>query len=100
MPIFLRHTGLGSTEDYSVIYRQNGAPEIEVGRIFLANKGSYNSSPWFWSVDFHKRKGRTPPHQGRAKDFQIAKAAWRRCWDSAKPSINPPPGVKVASPIV
>jgi hypothetical protein len=38
---------------------------------------------WFWGVDFFHRQGRAEPHQGQVDTLDEAKAAWRKCWDSA-----------------
>ena len=81
------------SDDYSVIWKEPDR-ECYVGRIFHdpnGVSGNDGKREWFWTVDFSQRKGRTEPHQGRADSVEEAKAAWRRCWDSAAVPINWPP---------
>ena len=80
--------------DYSVIYKDPDGRERSVGRIFLDNAMVSGQTPWFWSVEFHQRRGRTEPHQGQADDLEAAKAAWRKCWDSAETPIHWPPALQ------
>ena len=89
--IFLRPNGLGSPDDYSEWYRHGDGRELSVGRIFLNNALVGGQTPWFWSVEFHQRRWRAEPHQGQADDLESAKAAWRKCWDSADTPIHWPP---------
>ena len=39
-------------------------------------------------MDFRQRKGRSEPHQGHVQTEDEAKAAWKRCWESADVPIN------------
>ena len=82
-----------SQQDSDVVYKDPDGRELGVGRIFLDAMAS-GVTPWFWSVEFHQRRGRTEPHQGQADDLEAAKAAWRRCWDSANTSIHWPPSMR------
>ena len=41
-----------------------------------------------WTVEWHQRQGRTPPGQGNAATEDEAKAAWKRCWESADTPIQ------------
>src|SRR5262245_37865824 len=67
--------------DFTLWYTANDGCRIVVGRSFHARAGTSNETPWFWSVDFHQRDGRTPPHQGYVADEETAKREWRRCWE-------------------
>src|SRR4051812_22199758 len=78
--------------DYSVVFRTPDGRELHVGRIFynpIAQVGG--ATPWFWSVEFHHRKGRGEPYDGLCDTEAEAKAAWRKCWGSADVPINWPP---------
>ena len=78
-------------EDYSVTYRDADETERDIGRIFKSYAGQSPETPWFWAVEFHRRKGRTPPHQGIVADRVSAMAAFKRCWESADIPIRKPP---------
>ena len=82
--------------DYSAVFRADDGREVEVGRVFLARAGIPKDTPWVWTVEFHQRKGRAAPHDGYAADFEAAKAAWKRCWESGNPPINWPPSLRNA----
>jgi hypothetical protein len=72
--------------DYVVVSIDETGRETLVGRIFCKTAGAPAGRPWFWSVDFFHRKGRAAPHQDYVASEAEAKAAWRRCWDSAATS--------------
>jgi hypothetical protein len=76
-------------DDYSVIHRDGS--EWPVGRIFKSYAGQPKETPWFWAVEFHQRKGRTPPYQGVTADRETAMAAFKRCWESADIPVRKPP---------
>ena len=81
--------------DYSVIYKDQDGRERIVGRIYHSTSGTVGgAAPWFWTVQFHQRAGRAAPHQGRCDTLDEAKAAWRKCWDSADVPINWPPSMQ------
>ena len=92
MPIFLRANEF-SQPDYSVIYRHDGGRELHVGRIFKDHGFVDGGGAWFWSVEFHQAQGRASPWYGRAETLEEAKAAWRKCWDSADVPIRWPPAL-------
>ena len=76
--------------DYSVIYTDPDGRKRVVGRIFRNHGMVGGGQPWFWGIDYFQRKGRSKPHQGQVDTLERAKAAWRRCWDSADVPINWP----------
>ena len=92
MPLFIRPNEF-TQPDYTVIYRADDDRQINVGRIFRAGAGVPKETPWVWSVEFHQRTGRAEPHQGNAATEAEAKAAWRRCWNSADVPIRWPPAL-------
>ena len=94
MAIFLRPSGLGSPDDYTVFYRHDDGRELSVGRIFLNNALVTGETPWFWAMEFHQRRGRPEPHQGQVDDLEAAKAAWRKCWDTADGPTHWPPSMR------
>ena len=70
--------------DYSVIYKDPDGREFGVGRIYRDTTGTVGGATlWFWTVEYHQRQGRAAPGQGQCGTLDEAKAAWRRCWDSA-----------------
>jgi len=81
--------GTPDQPDYTVALHAKDGRKIEVGRIFLA--GAPKDRPWLWSLEFYQRKGRAAPYDGNAADFESAKAAWTRCWESASIPIDSPP---------
>ena len=80
--------------DYTITYIAADGRKTVVGRIFSAQAGTPAGTPWFWTVEFHQRAGRTPPHQGYVADFDAAQSAWRRCWGSADVPIKWPPALR------
>ena len=89
--IVLRPNGF-SQPDYDVIHKDPDGRERSVGRIFHGTSGTVGgATPWFWTVEHHQRRRRAAPHQGRCDTLDEAKAAWRRCWDSADVPIHWPP---------
>ncbi len=93
-PTFYR-TGLvfprsdSNVPGYSVMYCADDGHELYVGRIFKLD--AIEGLPWMWTVDFHQRKGRAEPHEGHVQTEDEAKAAWKRCWESADVPIRWPP---------
>jgi hypothetical protein len=81
MAIFLRPNEFAQP-DYCVVYRADDRRELYVGRIFK-NDG-ITGRPWFWGLEFHQAQGRIAPWYGQAETLEEAKAAWRKCWDSAR----------------
>jgi hypothetical protein len=79
--------------DYSIVWRADGR-EFIVGRIFKANADVPRETRWVWSVEFHQRAGRTEPHQGHCATEDEAKAAWKRCWQSADVPVKWPPPLR------
>ena len=49
--------------DYTITFTAKDGRKVMVGRIFSAVAAPVET-PWFWTVEFHQRAGRTPPHQG------------------------------------
>jgi hypothetical protein len=92
--IVLRPNEEFTQPDYSVIYKDPDGRELHVGRIFKNHGLVGGVRPWFWSVEFHQRNGRTPPHDGQVETLEEAKAAWRKCWDSADTPIHWPPALR------
>ena len=90
MPLFLRRSD-SDMPDYSVMYRADDGRELHVGRIFKPD--AIKGLPWMWTVEFHQRKGRAEPHQGHVLTEDEAKAAWKRCWESADVPIRWPPSL-------
>ena len=82
--------------DYSVMFKAPEGRELHVGRIFYGPtaRAGTDGEPWFWSVEFHQRRGRTEPHQGICEGEALAKEQWRKCWDSADVPINWPPALR------
>ena len=81
--------------DYSIVYKDPDGRALEIGRIYRDTTGTVNrATPWFWMVEHHQRRGRAGPHQGRCDSLDEAKAAWRKCWDSADVPINWPPSMQ------
>lgn len=80
--------------DYSEFYTAPDGRKVEVGRIFKASAGASQETPWFWSVAFQQRDGRSAPYQGYVTDFETAKAEWKRCWESADVPIEWPPALR------
>ena len=74
--------------DYTVRFKADDGRQINVGRIFRASAGVPMETPWVWTVEFHQRKGRTAPHDGHAPNLDAAKAAWKRCWESADVPVS------------
>ena len=73
-----------------------GRARADGGRIYRDTKGTVGgASPWFWTVEHHQRAGRAAPQQGRCDSLDEAKAAWRRCWDSADTPIHWPPSKRL-----
>jgi hypothetical protein len=83
--------------DYTVTFKAEDGRRLTVGRIFLASAGVPKETPWCWSVEFHQRNGRAAPHDGHAPDLEAAKAAWKRCWESAEVPIDWPPSLERAA---
>ena len=98
MPLFIRPTwpDRNRDTDFEMIYREDFANPrtLSVGRIHWCYAGVPKTTPWSWHVEFHQTFGRVEPHDGLAADFESAKAAWKRCWDSACPPINWPPALR------
>ena len=90
MPLFLRRRD-SDMPDYWVMYRADDGRELCVGRIFKPD--AVKGLPWMWTVDFHQRQGRAEPHQGHVLTEDEAKAAWKRCWESADVPIRWPPSL-------
>ena len=90
MALFLRPKET-KKPDYSVVYRAGDGRELYVGRIF--ESCGMKGLPWMWTVEFHQRKGRPEPHQGHVLTEEEAKAAWKRCWDSADVPVRWPPSL-------
>jgi hypothetical protein len=88
--IVLRPNGF-SQPDYDVVYKDPDGRELTVGRIFRNHALVGGERSWFWGVDFFQRKGRAEPQQGQVDRLEEAKAAWRKCWDSADTPIRWPP---------
>src|SRR5688500_2072161 len=66
--------------------------ERDIGRMYRDTTGTVGgASPW-WSIT--NVGGRAEPHQGRCDTLEEAKAAWRRCWDSAETPIHWPPSMQ------
>jgi len=65
------------------------------GRIFRNHGLAGGERPWFWGVQFFQRRGRTEPHQEQVDTLEEAKAAWRKCWDSADTPIHWPPSLQL-----
>ena len=86
-----------SQPDYSVIYKSPDGRQRVVGRIFRNHGLVGGGRPWFWGVDFFQTRGRTEPHYGQVDTLEEAKAAWRKCWDSADTSIHWPPSMQRAN---
>ena len=81
----------GNTQpDFTVFYTAPDGRKLKVGRIFCATAAP-KETPWVWSVDLHQRGNRVAPHQGHCEDFESAKAAWKRYWESADVPIHWPP---------
>ena len=80
--------------DYTITFVAEDGRTVKVGRIFYAQAGTPAGTPWFWTVEFHQRGHRTPPHQGYVTDFAAAEAAWKRCWRSADVPIKWPPALR------
>ena len=79
--------------DFTVFYTAPDGRKLPVGRIFKATAAP-QETPWFWSVEFHQRANRVAPHQGQCEDLETAKAALKRCWESADVPIKWPPALK------
>jgi hypothetical protein len=94
MPTTLRRSTLSRDEDYTLIWKEADGRELSVGRIFHAIAGVDPETPWFWGVEFHQAQGRSKPWYGYAADFEVAKEAWKRCWESAEVPIDWPPALK------
>ena len=81
--------------DYSVIYKDPDGREFGVGRIYRDTTGTVGGATlWFWTVEYHQRQGRAAPGQGQCDKLDEAKAAWRKCWDSADAPIHWPPSMR------
>lgn len=87
-----------SQPDYSVIYKDPDGRELSVGRIFRPTLAD-NTPVWFWSVEFHPRKGRAEPHDGRCDSLDEATAAWRRCWDFSRRADTLAPDATMGQPM-
>ena len=74
-----------------MIYKDPDGRELTVGRIFRNHGLAGGERPWF---DFFQRQGRAEPRQGQVDTLEEAKAAWRKCWDSADVPINWPPSMQ------
>ena len=78
-----------SQPDSDVVYKDPGGRELGVGRIYRDTTGTIGgATPWFWTVEHHQRQGRASAAQGRCDTLDEAKAAWRKCWDSADVPIK------------
>jgi hypothetical protein len=80
--------------DYTITYIADDGRRLAVGRIFRASAGVPAATPWVWTVEYHQRAGRAGPYDGHTADFEAAKAAWKRCWESADVPINWPRSVR------
>jgi hypothetical protein len=84
MPLILKRASLSRTsgtwsdDDYDVL--SEGAC---VGRIFLATAGAPAGTPWFWGIEFHRRRNRVGPYQGHTADLIGAMKAFRAAWERA-----------------
>ena len=82
MPLILKRASLSRTsgtwsdDDYDV--RSEGTC---VGRIFRATAGAPAETPWFWGIEFHRRRNRVGPHQGHTADLKEAMRAFREAWE-------------------
>jgi len=71
--IFRRRNEDFSGDDFSVIYRHSDGRELHVGRIFRTNTSrADNREVWLWTVEFHQRRERTPPHDGQEPTVERA----------------------------
>jgi hypothetical protein len=86
-------SAFSASSDYSVIYREDGGRELHVGRIFKGHGFVGGGGCWFWAVEFHQAKGRVVPFFGQVDTLEAAKAACRKCWDSADVPIRWPPSM-------
>ena len=71
---FSRPSGRWSRSDY-VIY--DG--EHSVGRIFRADVGCTEKTPWMWMIEVHQRRG-AGPHHGLAASRDDAMVAFKTSW--------------------
>ena len=84
MPLILRHasvsrpSGQWSRSDYDV---HDG--EHRVGRIFRADVGRTEKTPWMWTIEFHQRRG-AGPHHGLAASRDEAMAAFKTSWERCR----------------
>ena len=82
-----------SQPDYSVIYKDPDERELTVRRIFHTTIAG-NTPVWFGRWSFTSARAEPHPHQGPASTLNEAKAAWRKCWDSADVPIHWPPSLR------
>jgi hypothetical protein len=90
MTVVLRRNNLGGTDDYSLVYHHADGREVTVGRIFKNPGLAGGERPWLWSLEVRQRPGRAEPYHGQLDTLEEAKAAWRKCWESADVPINWP----------
>ena len=95
--IVLRPTNEFTQPDYSIVYKDPDGRALGVSRIYRDTSGTVGgATPWFWTMEHHQRQGRAEPHQGRCDSLDEAKAAWRRCRDSADMPLHWPPSTRRA----
>lgn len=81
VPLVLRPNGF-TQPDYNVFVK--GDDESIVGRVYYSVGASSDpNARWFWTVYGQYWPNRLPPHGGLAASLDEAKAAFRRCWESA-----------------
>lgn len=69
------------------MWREPNGRELHAGRIYYGVVVSTDAATrWLWSVYGEHRRGRQAPHDGVVGSLDEAKAAFRRCWDSARPA--------------
>jgi hypothetical protein len=91
MTVVMRRNSWGGPDEYSMVYHHPDGRELTVGRIFKNHGLAGDERPWLWSVELQQRMGRPGPHHGQVDTLDEARAAWRKCWESARVEINWPP---------
>jgi hypothetical protein len=91
MTVVMRRKTWGGMDDYSMVYHDADGRELTVGCIFKNHGLAGDERPWLWSIEHRQRSGRAEPHHGQVDTLEEARAAWRKCWESAKVEINWPP---------
>ena len=57
--------------------------EHRVGRIFRADVGHAEETPWMWMIEFHRCRG-AGPHQGLVASREEAMAAFKASWERGR----------------